>query len=218
MLPAPVAAGANVTVSPLTLLTVGAREVSALPYLLLLPAAIYTFVLFPTWHTADYGIEAWAVKHVYSWAHLFAIVDFLRGAPMGWAPTGAAASMTGAMSGSRYQVFRILQALFAFAPSLLWAGLALYRVLALHEFVFLPLCFAGLVAVYISASVALFRYQPGDAERYHGLTGDTTQPLFSPDTAPEVEGDIWRMRGSVSQPVRPPHVAATLLNWIKARI
>lgn len=163
-------------VIPLTLLTVDAHSVSALPYLLLLPAALYTFVLFPTWHTADYGIEAWAVKHVYSWAHLVALIDLVRGAPMGWVPTGARDNSAGV---SRYRVFRVSQALFGFGPSLVWALFALYRVAVMWEVVFLPLCFAGMFAVYITGRVALFRRRAEANQGYYIVTGDATHPLVA---------------------------------------
>jgi cellulose synthase (UDP-forming) len=59
-------------------------------YLLLLPALFYAFALYPLWHHSRFGLAAWTVRLIYSWAHLFAIFDRVRGRSLGWHATGSA--------------------------------------------------------------------------------------------------------------------------------
>jgi cellulose synthase (UDP-forming) len=155
---------------PLYLLYAAPQEVMARNYLLLLPTTVYTFLIFPLWHRADFGAEAWAVKHAYSWAHLFAIIDVLRRRPMGWTPTGASGGGTG-----RYVAFRILQALFSFLPSVAWMTLAAQRVLLLHQVVFLPLLFAGLFATYTTGRVACYHERRDRSAAYHHAIDKPTE-------------------------------------------
>ncbi|MEU1089387.1 cellulose synthase catalytic subunit [Streptomyces sp. NPDC005892] len=56
---------------------------------LLLPGVLYLVVVYPLWHRTPYRLEAWAARVLYSWSHVFAIWDVLRGRPMGWQPTGS---------------------------------------------------------------------------------------------------------------------------------
>lgn len=162
---------------PLTLLTVESQDMVASRYLLLIPAVLYTFVIFPLWHRSDYGAEVWAVKHVYSWAHLFAIVDVLRGSHMEWVPTGVTNGTGG--SGSRYRVFRFVQVVVGFAPSLAWAILGGVRVFVWHEVVFLPLLLAGIFAAYATGRVTFYRQRESAMRGYHDATGDPTRPLVA---------------------------------------
>lgn len=138
---------------PLALLVAMPYEVNVVNYLLLLPSLAYTFVFFPLWHKADYGSEAWAVKHIYSWAHLVALIDLVRRRPMGWTPTGA----KGSKKNMRYVAFRVAQVLLGFLPSIVWAGLAAVRVVFWHQLVFLPLLFFGAFAAYTTGRVAFYR-------------------------------------------------------------
>lgn len=160
---------------PLLLLTMLPQEVTVWSYWLFLPAAICSFILFPLWHRADYGSEAWAVRNVYSWAHLFAVVDALRGRPMGWSPTGTRAGG----SGGRYRVFRRAQIVFGFLPSLAWTALAGVRVLVSHQLVFFPLLVLGAFLAYTTGRVACYRERLAATGRYHIATGSPTGLLQS---------------------------------------
>ena len=57
---------------PLVLLVVYPSEVRITNYALILPSVVYNMVVFRLWHRSPYGIEAWAVKLIYGWAHAFA--------------------------------------------------------------------------------------------------------------------------------------------------
>jgi cellulose synthase (UDP-forming) len=159
-----------VWIIPLVLLTVAPYGVTPRNYLLLLPALAYTFVVFPLWHRTDFGSEVWAVKHVYSWAHLFALVDVLRGTPMGWSPTGAA---RGGSSG-RYRVFRIGQVLVGFLPCIAWVVLAGVRVVVWREWQFLPLLVTGTFVAYTTGRVTLYRQRSQASDSYHLIVGAPT--------------------------------------------
>jgi cellulose synthase (UDP-forming) len=79
---------------PTLLIALLPQQIRIENYLLLLPSLVYSFLIFPLWHTCDYRLDsgfldAMAVKLVYSWAHAFTIFDLLRGRPLGWKPTGS---------------------------------------------------------------------------------------------------------------------------------
>src|SRR5262249_3905861 len=121
----------------------------------------------PLWHRSDYGAETWAVKHIYSWAHLIALCDALRHRPMGWTPTGAKAS-----GNSRYYVFRALQFLLSFLPCLAWVALAARQILELQEYSFIPLLAGGLFMAWTTGRV-VFYFRPAPHLRSHE---ETTMP------------------------------------------
>jgi cellulose synthase (UDP-forming) len=152
---------------PLYLLLFAPGEVVAINYLWLAPALTYSFMLFPLWHKSDYGAETWAVKHVYSWAHLIALFDALRHRPMGWTPTGAKAS-----GNSRYYAFRALQFLLSFLPCLAWTALAAGRVVELQDYPFIPLLAGGLFMMWTTGRVVLY-HRPN---RHRRSLEETTMP------------------------------------------
>jgi cellulose synthase (UDP-forming) len=107
---------------PLVLLVWFPQLIHLRNYLLLSPMFIWGFIVFPRWHRCRYGLEAWTVQLIYSWAHLFALVDVVRRRPMGWRPTGS--------SGGRELRDRILAgALLAWSGglSVTWLALAAFR-------------------------------------------------------------------------------------------
>ena len=73
---------------PITMLALMPQRVHLINYLFVLPSVIYNFVVFPAWHRCQFGLAAFMVKLLYSWAHLLALLDFLRRRQLGWQPTG----------------------------------------------------------------------------------------------------------------------------------
>lgn len=65
------------------------HEVILRNYLLVLPSAIYTFVMTPLWHRVRCGVDMWPVTVIVSWSNIFAFWDALRGRQMSWLPSGA---------------------------------------------------------------------------------------------------------------------------------
>jgi cellulose synthase (UDP-forming) len=104
---------------PLTMVYVFPENVRLLNYVLLVPAVVYAFVVFPLWHRCRYRFEAWSVKMVYGWAHLFAIVDKLRGKPMGWSATLGRRSSD---KQARYRALRLGVVLWGGGTALAWLG------------------------------------------------------------------------------------------------
>jgi cellulose synthase (UDP-forming) len=91
---------------PLSMIWLFPSRIQLSNYLTLLPALAYSTVLFPRWHNGRYRTQATArTRIIAAWAHLFAIVDTLRGNLAGWQPTGAAAKVATPMR-KRFVAFR----------------------------------------------------------------------------------------------------------------
>ena len=56
-------------------------------FVVLLPAMLTGFVLYPLWHRSRYGPGVWPLGIARGWAHVFAIWDGARGKSMSWHPT-----------------------------------------------------------------------------------------------------------------------------------
>src|SRR5581483_8319251 len=54
----------------------------------IVPSTLYALVVIPLWNRCRYGPSALMARYLYSWAHLFAIIDALRGKRRGWQVTG----------------------------------------------------------------------------------------------------------------------------------
>jgi cellulose synthase/poly-beta-1,6-N-acetylglucosamine synthase-like glycosyltransferase len=106
-------------VVPLALLLAAPELVRIENYAVLAPGLLYAYVVFPMWHRCRYGTEAFTVKMIYGWAHLFAIVDVLRRRPMGWTPTGAKAK-----TDRRLDVFRAAVVVWGCFLGGVWVGAA----------------------------------------------------------------------------------------------
>lgn len=88
-------------------------------YLVLAPAVLNGFLLYPVWHRSDFGLATWALEIVRSWSHALAIWDHFRGKVMPWQPTGASVS----------PVRRLWAALVVWncGTAVAWLGLAALR-------------------------------------------------------------------------------------------
>ncbi|WP_133917607.1 glycosyltransferase family 2 protein [Streptomyces sp. NBC_00582] len=112
---------------PIVLLVVMPEKLKVDYMLLVLPSVVYTLLVFPLWHRCPYRIEAWAVRLLYGWAHLFAIWDIARGRRQAWRPTGSAAA--GRNTNRRLHVgVRVWNG----GTALLWVGVAAYRMATLY--------------------------------------------------------------------------------------
>ncbi|PIB09055.1 hypothetical protein B1C81_12435 [Streptomyces sp. HG99] len=74
--------------------------------------------------SASYRLEAWAVRMMYGWAHVFAIWDILRGRRMGWQATGSAAAKRSGITRHRTAVW-----LWGGGTAVLWVAAAGWRTL-----------------------------------------------------------------------------------------
>jgi cellulose synthase (UDP-forming) len=92
----------------------------------LVPVLCYAGIIYPMWHRAPYRLEAWSVRLISGWAHVFALWDILRGRLRGWQPSG-----TGATKQDGRRRFWIGLVGWSFGSAVLWAGLALWRMMTM---------------------------------------------------------------------------------------
>jgi cellulose synthase (UDP-forming) len=118
------------------------------------PAIAYSALIFPQWHHAPFRLEAWSVKLVAGWAHFFAYWDTIRGRPLGWKPTG---SDNKKQDGSRR--FWICFVVWTVGTSVVWAGIALWRMMTMDPGNFSVLFALGVFEVMVAARVVI---QPAD--------------------------------------------------------
>lgn len=82
-------------VVPLAMLVFWPQHVHLYNYFALAPALIAGFILFPLWHREEFGPAVWPLALVRSWAHLFAIWDWVTRRTMQWQATGVGVSPVG---------------------------------------------------------------------------------------------------------------------------
>jgi cellulose synthase (UDP-forming) len=133
----------------LTLTLALPNQANARNYLLVVPSLLFAFVITPLWHRSSYGVETWAVKFVYGWAHFFAIWDTLRGREMGWDPTGS--------SGKRRGTGRLWAGiwLWSVTTAVAWVVLAGWRVLDFNTLAFTPIFLTAVFNLVIVLRVIL---------------------------------------------------------------
>ena len=126
----------------------------------MVPVVLYSAVIIPSWHHAPYRLEAWAVRVIAGWAHLFAYWDAARGKRLGWKPSGGDKKK---QDGRRR--FWACFIIWTVGSSLVWTGLAFWRMITMEPYNFIVLFGLGLFELVIAARVLL---QP--ATDGHNLT------------------------------------------------
>jgi cellulose synthase (UDP-forming) len=116
----------------------------------MVPVVLYAAVIIPGWHHAPYRLEAWAVKLISGWAHFFAYWDALRGKRLGWKPSGGDKKK---QEGNRR--FWICFLVWTVGSSLLWTGLAFWRMLTMNPYNFIVLFALGLFELAVAGRVLL---------------------------------------------------------------
>ncbi|MFE1883279.1 glycosyltransferase family 2 protein [Streptomyces diastatochromogenes] len=124
---------------PIVLLVAMPDKLKAVNTVLVLPSVIYTVLIFPWWHRCRYRLEAWAVRLLYGWAHLFAIWDIVRGRRQSWRPTGSAAA--GRSTNRRFWI-----GVWGWngGTALLWVCGAIWRIVTLYPPDFFMVLASGL--------------------------------------------------------------------------
>jgi cellulose synthase (UDP-forming) len=115
------------------------QDIRLQDYLLLIPAVLNGFLLYPVWHRSEFGPATWALETVRAWSHALAIWDHLRGKVMAWQPTGASVS----------PVRRLWAALVLWncGAGIAWLGLAVMRTYQFHSDSFVVIFLFGLFYV-----------------------------------------------------------------------
>jgi hypothetical protein len=114
-------------------------------FIILLPAMLTGFVLYPLWHHSSYGPSVWPLGIARGWAHAFAIYDSARGKTMGWHPSRT--------PGSSLRRFRIGVTGWSGGIALLWAVLAIWRTVTMASSQFAVLVFFGLLNLAVVSRV-----------------------------------------------------------------
>jgi cellulose synthase (UDP-forming) len=102
------------------------------------PVLFYAGVIYPMWHRSPYRLEAWSVRVLSGWAHVFALWDMLRGKLRGWQPSGSGARR---QDGRRRLWIGLIG--WSLGSSVLWAGLGLWRMMTMNPFNFFLLFVIG---------------------------------------------------------------------------
>jgi cellulose synthase/poly-beta-1,6-N-acetylglucosamine synthase-like glycosyltransferase len=108
---------------PLIMLAFLPGQVRLRNFVILLPAMLTGFVLYPLWHRTRYGPSVWSLGIARGWAHVFAIWDGARGRTMGWHPTRT--------PGSSLRRFRLGVTWWSGGTALAWTALAIWRTASL---------------------------------------------------------------------------------------
>jgi cellulose synthase (UDP-forming) len=132
---------------PIVMLAFLPGQVRLRNFVVLLPAMVAGFALYPLWHRARYGPSVWAVGIARGWAHVFSIWDSARGKTMGWHPTRT--------PGSTLRRFRVCVIVWSGGTAVLWAVLAVWRSLAFGSAQFAVLAFFGLLNLALVTRVIL---------------------------------------------------------------
>lgn len=143
-----------IPIIPLILMIYYPEQVNLVNYLFIIPSFIFMQFIYPLWHHATYGIEAWATRSIYGWAHLFAIMDAITGKTMSWQATGSKMGKD-----TRYMIFRISQIFFNFIPATIWVYLAAFNVITKENIAFLPLLFIGIYFFLMTAKITFYHTQ-----------------------------------------------------------
>jgi len=120
---------------PIVMLAFLPGQIRLRNFIVLLPAMLTGFVLYPLWHLSRYGPAIWPLGIARGWAHVFALWDGTRGKSMSWHPTRT--------PGSSLPRFRIGVTWWSGGMALLWLGLALWRTATLGSPQFAVLLFFG---------------------------------------------------------------------------
>ena len=130
---------------PIVMLAFLPGQIRLRNFIILLPAMLIGFVLYPLWHRSSYGPSVWSLGIARGWAHVLAIWDGARGKTMGWHPSRT--------PGSSLRRFRIGVTGWSGGTALLWLVLAIWRTVTLGSLQFAVLLFFGLLNLAVVSRV-----------------------------------------------------------------
>jgi cellulose synthase (UDP-forming) len=137
---------------PIVMLAFMPGQIRLRNFIILLPAMLTGFVLYPLWHRSGYGPGVLPLGIARGWAHVFAIWDGARGKSMGWHPSRT--------PGSSLRRFRIGVTWWSGSVALIWLGLAVWRTVTLGALQFAVLSFFGVLNLAVVSRVVF----PGGRE------------------------------------------------------
>jgi cellulose synthase (UDP-forming) len=130
---------------PIVMLAFLPGQIRLRNFIILGPAMIAGFVLYPLWHRSTYGPSVWPLGIARGWAHVFSIWDSARGKTMSWHPSRT--------PGSALRRFRACVIGWSGGTALLWAALAIWRTLTLGSAQFAVLVFFGILNLAVVSRV-----------------------------------------------------------------
>ncbi len=130
---------------PIVMLAFLPGQVRLRNFVVLLPAMISGFVLYPLWHRSTYGPSVWPLGIARGWAHVFSIWDSARGRTMSWHPSRT--------PGSALRRFRVWVTWWSGGTAAVWAALAIWRTVTLGSAQFAVLVFFGILNLAIVSRV-----------------------------------------------------------------
>ena len=136
-------------VIPIVMLAFLPDQVKLRNFIILVPAMVTGFLLYPLWHRVSYGPATWSLGIARGWAHVFAIWDGARGKAMGWHPTRT--------PGSSLPRFRLGVTWWSGGAAVFWFGLAVWRTVAQDSPRFAVLLLFGLVNLLVVGRVMVAR-------------------------------------------------------------
>ncbi len=136
---------------PIVMLAFLPGEIELRNFIVLAPAMLTGFVLYPLWHRTRYGPTTWPLGIARGWAHVFAIWDGARGTNMSWHPSRT--------PGSSLRRFRLGVRWWSGGAAVLWLWLAIWRTVTVGSARFAVLLFFGILNAAVVGRVIF----PGDA-------------------------------------------------------
>jgi cellulose synthase (UDP-forming) len=130
---------------PIIMLAFLPGQVRLRNFVILLPAMLTGFVLYPLWHRSHYGPSVWPLGIARGWAHVFAIYDSARGRTMSWHPSRT--------PGSSLRRFRLGVTWWSGGAALLWMVLAVWRTVTMASLQFAVLLLFGLLNLAVVSRV-----------------------------------------------------------------
>jgi cellulose synthase (UDP-forming) len=124
-------------VLPILLLVLFPGDIKLRNFVILLPAVLTGFLVYPLWHKSRYGPAVWPLGIARGWAHVFAIWDGAWGRTMGWHPTRT--------PGSALWRFRLWVICWSGGTATVWLALGVWRTVAMGSPQFAVLLGFGLV-------------------------------------------------------------------------
>jgi cellulose synthase (UDP-forming) len=130
---------------PIVMLAFLPGQVRLRNFIVLAPAMISGFILYPLWHRSTYGPSVWPLGIARGWAHVFSIWDSARGKTMSWHPTRT--------PGSALRRFRVWVTGWSGGMALMWAVLAIWRTVTMGSAQFAVLVFFGMLNLAVVSRV-----------------------------------------------------------------
>jgi cellulose synthase (UDP-forming) len=130
---------------PVVMLALWPGQIRLRNFVVLVPAMLSGFVLYPLWHRSRYGPAVWPLGVARGWAHVFAIWDGARGKTMSWHPTRT--------PGSSLRRFRIGVVWWSGGMAAAWVVLAIWRAVTLGTMRFAVLLIVGFLNLAVVSRV-----------------------------------------------------------------